>query len=298
MLSLKHFKLFLFSCFLFASCTKIQNQQIIFRLGETVWKLKEVQEYFLFRLKNSSFEKTSFQEKELKQKLLNELILRALVETWAKNSKIQIKKIHLDKKERRAYRKSPRKLKLLKDHKNYLSLYRILLKELYKKIPSPKWKEQQAFYKKNQALFRKPASCYLKQILVKTKKMARSLKQRLDQGESFDKLSKLYSIKPHPGWVKKGDLPIFDKACFHYKKALSPVLKSPYGYHLFSVKKIQASEQKSFKEVKKQIIYLFKKAKAKKQFQIWLKEESSRSTLFINKNLLDKIHIQYKNNKI
>ena len=48
-----------------------------------------------------------------------------------------------------------------------------------------------------------PAVCHLKQILVDNKRLALVLQKRFNQGEDFDKLNLLYSLRTHPDGLKK-----------------------------------------------------------------------------------------------
>ena len=104
----------------------------------------------------------------------------------------------------------------------------------------------------------------------------------------------MHSSKAHPGWVKKGTLKVFDQACYDSQDVLSPVLKSPYGYHIFFVERKKAEKQKTFTQVQKQIFKILKNRKVKEQFQTWLKQELATTSVFINQTLINAIHIQYK----
>ena len=80
-------------------------------------------------------------------------------------------------------------------------------------------------------------------ILVKTKEESEKLKQRLDNGEDFDKLAKKYSVCPSAkkggdlGEVKPGQMvKSIDNVIF--KKSINKVhgpVKSKFGYHLVVV---------------------------------------------------------------
>ena len=294
---LKPFNLICFAFLFTLSCTKSQSEEPAVKVGERVWTFKELQNYFQFRLNKFPHEEQNL--KKLKRDILKEIFLISLIENWARQKKIESKKPFLSEEEKTLFLKHNSSLKALKNHKNYISLYNAFLNDLFKKIPSPSLKEQKKFYDINKSLFTEPAACYLKQILVEKEKLAYSLQKRLKQGEAFDNLNKVYSLKKSPGWVKKGDLEVFDRACFsHNKDSLKPVLKSPYGYHIFLVEQKKPSQKKQFKQVQEKIIKILKTNKAKEYFQSWLKQETTKTPLFTNKNLLEKIHIQYKTNKI
>ena len=281
-----------FLSFFLISCEKIKQKRVVIKAGLSQWTFEEVQEYFRFRLKESSLQNKT--AKDLKKEILNEILLRSLVENWAKKKKLKVQLPALNKEDEKAFLKFGLKRQALKDHKNYVALYELLLKDFFNAIPKPPLKRQKSFYNQHKARFKTPASCDLKQIVLETKNLAQSLVERLKQGENFEKLHQLHSIKQHPGWIRQGDLDIFDKACFSTK--LPAVLKSAYGYHIFKVQKKSPAQQKSFLAVQPLIIKILKQKEAKKQFSVWLKQETLKTSLFIDKKLLEKIHIQYKTN--
>ncbi len=292
---LKKFKLLALG-FLCLSCAKTRDSDVVIKAGERAWTFKETQDYFQFRLSRSfpSAQKPAL----LKKEILNEILLISLVENWAKKTQTPGKKASLTKGEKQRFSANSRFAQALKDHKNHTSLYRLLLEDFFKKTPDPPLKEQRAFYSQNRASFSAPPSCRLKQILVNQENLAQTLLRRLKRGESFNELSRLYSLKKSPGWVKKGDLDVFDQACRRAKNSLSPVLKSPYGWHIFLVEEKELGRKKPFKSAQKQIIQILKGGKAKEQFQIWLKRETLKTPVWTNQGLLDKIRIQYKAKEI
>ena len=295
-LLLTRFKLVFCAVFFLLSCERSKDKAIVIKVGQRVWSFREIQNYFQIRL-NSSFSEKQKPE-DFKKALLNEIALRSLVENWAREKQIQNKKVFLTEEEKSLFSKQKALLRALKDHKSYLSLYNFLLEDLAKKGSAPSLKQQKNFYSQNKNLFIQPPACHLKQILVKKKRLAYSLKKRLKQGESFEALSQIHSLKKSPGWVQKGDLEIFDRACFKQTSALSQVLKSPYGYHIFLVGDKKPGKQKSFKQAQKQILRIFREKIAKKQFQAWLKKQISKNPVWTNEKLLNTIRIQYKAQKI
>ena len=285
----KPFFLFCLSC-CFLSCVKIQDKKTVIKVGARAWTLKEVRDYFQFRLSGYS---TPVDSQKLKKEILNEIFFISFVENWAKRNEIQIQTPALTQ-EKRSFSKA--KLKILKSHKDYMSLYSFLLRKLADISPEPTLKEQKDFYNKNKSRFTEPALCNLKQILVKKKKLAQSLQDRIKKGEDFDTLNQIYSLQKHPGWVKKGSLEVFDRACFK-EDSPNSILKSPYGYHIFLVQGQKSRRQKSFLQARKLIIQALKAKKAKGQFQIWLKEQTLKNPLWTDKKYLDRIQIQYKTGK-
>ena len=285
----KLFKLCLFSSFLLLSCPKTQEKKPVIKIGSQTWSFQEVQDYIELRL-------ADFQENKpnIKEEILKEILFYSLLKNWAEKNELSNNKILLTKEERLLFSKNKKKLEAFKIFRAYGKLKQILLQELEKKAPKPPLKQQKIFYTKNKAQFKKPAQCQLEQILVDNQKLAQSLHNRIKKGESFSSLSQLFSLKQGPGWVKKGEWPLFDQVCFKEKPLLSPVLKSPYGWHIFLRTGKKASRQRSFSESQKEILKILKKKELPSLLQNWLKQESSKQTFFKDKNLLDQIKIQYK----
>ena len=287
--SSKLFKFCFFSSvFLLFSCVKIQEKTLAIKAGDETWSLKEVQDYIELRLPDFP------NKKNIKEGLLDEVVFQIFLENWAKKNNKKTDKIQLTKEERLLFSKDKRKLKALKRFKRHLNLNQLLQKEFEKKIPTPSLKEQKLFYKKTRGLFLQSSLCQLDQILVDNEKLAQALYSKIKAGESFSKLSHVYSLKKGPGWIQKGQWDLFDKACFEEKEALSSVLKSPYGWHIFLRKAKKDSKQKSFSESQEKIIKALKRQALPAELQKWLKEESLKNPVFMNKKLLDQIKIQDK----
>ena len=277
--------------FLLSSCQTCRNSQPVIRLGEQTWTFQELHAYMKLRLSHShSLDKPE----ELKEQFLQELLFQALLKNWSQREQIKIKSPAWNREDFIFFFSNPSKLKALKEYQKFVLLKSSLMESLKKQIPNPDLKTQKDFYQKNKTLFFEPARCQLEQILVENKSLAMHLFKRLKKGESFDALAKNHSLKRGPGWVKKGQLEIFDSACFKAQSLLSPPLKSPYGYHIFLKKAQKTGQQKSFLESQEQILSFLKEKELDSSFQKWLKEESLKKSLWIDKKSLEQIKIQYK----
>ena len=277
--------------FLLSSCQACRNSKPVIRLGEQTWTFQELQAYMKLRLSPSH---TLDKPEELKEQFLQEILFQALLKNWSQREQIQIKSQTWNRKDFILFFSKPSKLKALKEYQKFVLLKSSLMDSLKKQIPNPDLKTQKAFYQKNKALFFEPARCQLEQILVENKSLAKHLFKRLKKGESFDVLAKNHSLKRGPGWVEKGQLEVFDVACFKTQDPLSSPLKSPYGYHIFLKKAQKTGQQKSFLESQEQILSFLKKKKLDSSFRKWLKEESLKKSLWIDKKSLEQIKIQYK----
>jgi parvulin-like peptidyl-prolyl isomerase len=88
------------------------------------------------------------------------------------------------------------------------------------------------------------------------KEEAEALLERLQKGEHFDELAREYSIAPEAedggevGWISKDELDeSIDKVIFSLPVGrISPVVKTPYGYHLFQVQSKRPEGPESLEE--------------------------------------------------
>ncbi len=286
--------------FLIGSCTRQNKDPIVLKVGSKVWKLKSFRNSLDLELQTlSSIEKRSpLDFQKIKQELIQNLILKALLENWAKKNKVAGSRF--EKTSKKDFDSLTKKipLKNFQQQQKQKFLHESLLEHLSKQIPKPSLSKQKAYYQKNKKSFRKAPSCFLEHILVASESLAKKLLLQIKAGDSFKSLKFLHSLKPDIGWIERGVLDTFDKACQLRIDSLSPVLKSPYGYHIFKVLKKRKVLQKTFPQAQKEILQALLKKPKQKAFKVWLKTEISKNSVFINKNLLDKIHIQYKKNEL
>ena len=277
-------------------CTKKPQDAPVLTVGSKVWNLSSYKNLLQLRINNiSHLEKNSLESLEkIKESLTKELILNTLVEEWASTKGIKPYKNPTPSPASKNFYGQSFSLQDLKNHQKEVALYQALLEHLSKKIKAPPLSQQKKYYSKNRKKFRVPASCFLEQILVSSKGLAKDISLQLERGESFEKLKFLHSKKADVGWVYRGGLGVFDRACKTKTKSITPVLKSDYGFHIFKVIKKRASRQKRFSQVQKEIIETMTKTAKKALFQSWLKKEVSKTPIFINKKLLNNIRIQYK----
>lgn len=230
----------------------------------------------------------------LKQSALEELIFEALAAQWARRSGLKIPRPKLPPEEQKAFQRRGAPLKALEAHKSRQALRQKLEEHLLSQIPDPPLREQKSFYQKNKKAFYQPPACFLSQILVSSKGLGKSLLRRLSEGEDFDRLASLYSEKGHPGWTEAGSLKVFDRACGLETGALSPLWESQRGFHVFRAGAKRPGRHKPFAQVQPQILKKLKERARREKFQAWLREETLKTPVFIDKKLLNRIHIRYK----
>ncbi len=136
--------------------------------------------------------------------------------------------------------------------------------------------EAKKFYDDNTDLFMKPSRIHLQQIFRQPKPNAKSADEsawqeaqkevekalaRIKAGENFEAVARSVSEAPDRqkggdmGWVPTEALPSFLKQVLPSMKPgdLSPVLKSPLGWHLFKLLESEAEEKITYEQVKEKI---------------------------------------------
>lgn len=154
-------------------------------------------------------------------------------------------------------------------------------------------KEAREFYAKHRLLFQLPRRVRVRQIVVADGNEALQILKRLKKGESFEKLAKEKSLGPEKvrggdlGYFSQGEKPEeFDPVFSMKVGAISEVIKSPYGYHLFKLEEKLEPRELSFEEAKKSIFERLEREKEEEEYQKWLKELKEKAGVKINKKWL------------
>jgi len=156
------------------------------------------------------------------------------------------------------------------------------------------------FYDKNKAQMQAPERVHVRHILIgtgekaspadkqKARQKAEDVLKRLQAGEDFAKLAQENSDDPGSkirggdlGWLVKGQNvpPAFEKAAFALTKPneLSPVVESPFGYHVIQFVERQASGPIPYEQVKPRIAQLLQQQQAQQQLAARVRELRSKA---------------------
>jgi peptidyl-prolyl cis-trans isomerase C/foldase protein PrsA len=120
----------------------------------------------------------------------------------------------------------------------------------------------EAYYAAHADEFKHPEEVHAEQLVVKTDEEAQALRAAIKTGGlTFEAAARKHSLSPDSkqggnlGWFKRGMMPpIFDEVCFSLPTgALSDVVTSSYGFHLFRVLERRSAGKTSLAEAKPEI---------------------------------------------
>ncbi|HUH67351.1 MAG TPA: peptidylprolyl isomerase, partial [Syntrophales bacterium] len=137
---------------------------------------------------------------------------------------------------------------------------------------------------------------HVAQIVVREKEKADAILKRLMRGEDFGKVAREESIGPEAasggelGFVSQGYMPEeIDAAIFSQKPGeAGPVIRSPFGYHIFKIIEKEARARKGWDAIKEQVLADLRKKKEEQAYAEWLAILRSKAAIKINRDLLQK----------
>jgi len=154
-------------------------------------------------------------------------------------------------------------------------------------------KEALQYYEIHRASFQLGPKVRARQIVVADGEEAIQILKRLRKGESFEKLAQTKSLGPEKvkggdlGYFNQGEKPAeFDQVFMMEVGAISNVIKSPYGYHIFKLEERVAAREISFHEAKSGILQELRKKKEQEEYQRWLKDLRRKAGVRINSKWL------------
>lgn len=153
--------------------------------------------------------------------------------------------------------------------------------------------EIKSYYQKHRAEFEKKEEVRARQIVVATEGEAKTLHQQLLAGANFIELATEKSVSPDRtnggdlGYFTKGQMPEeFDIVFTLKSNTISPIVKSPYGYHIFKVEVRRAPRFQSLAEVQGTIHQQLMNDQEDRLRTQWIKELKSKADIQVNSTLL------------
>lgn len=155
------------------------------------------------------------------------------------------------------------------------------------------------FYKKNEKKFVEPEKTHTKHILVKDKKLADEIAEKLKKSpDSFEKLAAEHSIDSSGknggdiGAHEKGTLvPEYEAAMEKLKKPgdISPVVKSQFGYHIIKLVSRDKSAAPKFEDIKDEVKEEYLRENQKTMFEKIVSDLKKKYNVKLNDAAIEKL---------
>ncbi len=157
--------------------------------------------------------------------------------------------------------------------------------------------EVRQYYEKNIEKYDHPDQVRASQILTYDEETARQALQEIRDGAAFEQAARAYSESPDAS--KGGDLgffardvmpPEFDEVIFSLSmNEVSDVVKTPYGYQIFTLTGRREAQRVSFDEAKEQIRTLLKQKKRMVATDLWLTELRVNAKIELNHDVIQRV---------
>jgi peptidyl-prolyl cis-trans isomerase C len=245
-------------------------------------------------------------QEPIKKKVLNQLVDHYLILEYGKKHHIKISDASLAiaiKRIRNDFTDEGFEEAMLRDYidfdqwkeqlRNRL-LEKKIVEEVSAQVPPPDHAAVLHYYETHASDFRVETQVKFRQVVTNDLQEAKNILKRIQQGENFAALAREYSIAPEAGngglvgWVTKGELEkTMDTALFSLKPGhVSPVIHSPYGYHLFQVLESRSAGIQPLPEVTRQIEEELARQRRLAFLEGWLKDLRKQFKVQVNPNIL------------
>ena len=177
--------------------------------------------------------------------------------------------------------------------KRQLLIDKVMRKELVSKI-SVTPEEIRDYYEQHREEWARGKQIRVHHILLPDKEKADLVLEDLKKGEDFSTLARVHSIAPESeqggdmGYVTCGQLPkCFEDPLFRLRKdAVSPVIKTPYGYHIFKVIEEKHAGESKIEDWIEKIKARIQREKLEAAYGPWLAKLRSRYRITVNKEMI------------
>ena len=183
-----------------------------------------------------------------------------------------------------------------KDLKNNLLIKKLIDMRVNNTV-SVNEEEIQQYFAEHEEEFHKGKQVKALHIMVETEEEALRIKKELDSKKTdFAELAREYSLGPEGaeggdlGYVQEGHMPPELDEIFKLKKgAISNIIRTPYGSHIFKVVDKKKDSKMSYEESRKIIHDKLVRERQDKAFHEWLIDLKEKANIEIKNEILAKI---------
>ncbi len=172
-------------------------------------------------------------------------------------------------------------------------LVKKIISKVLENVPDVKFDEIVAYYESHKDEFARPRMIQLRQIVTRSREEAEEMLHRLSDGDKMAELAKRYSITPDAekggvmGWITEGELEEnIEKEVFVLPVGeKSPIISSPYGYHIFEVLSVSDARVQNLLEAKEDIESTLAAQKRETFYAKWVEGLKDRFPISINEGI-------------
>lgn len=169
----------------------------------------------------------------------------------------------------------------------------LLMEQAAGQIEAPGQEEVEAYFREHAEGLRRPFRARALHLVVASAEDAARLREAILKGEDFAEVARRHSLGPEAdqngdlGWRSPGELPeAFDDAIFSLKAGeVSPVVASPFGYHLFKLLEVKESGTPSLDEARPYIVAQLKEEAREARQQRWLEELRAKAEVVVSRKV-------------
>jgi peptidyl-prolyl cis-trans isomerase C len=300
---------------LIAGCTPSREylQRVVVQVNDKKLTAEEFSEALANHLKsfNSLSAKDSAVIVTAKSAVVENFIVRTLTEEWAQKNQIFVRKEDLDAEISRTRSSYPDDISFRKALSNEgmtydewearvkaTTLERLVVKSLQNSVTPPTDKEVADYYNANKSDFSLPPQTQIRQIVLASEENAKKIVEELRKGRKFDELAKKFSITPEGadggsiGWIDRNTMDIFDTTFRLGVGQRTPIVKSPFGFHIMEVTGKRPAKTLTLQEVEKRIRRSILESREQAFYAKWLEEQVLKARVYKDEEYLKQIQVQ------
>jgi len=298
--------------FLISGCSGKSNtsaqDQVVIRVDDRVLTLAEFNEYFeSIRMSYDKEEaKNSVSMQDARLSFLLQLVEEMIILRRADELQLHVSPQELDEAVRdfqedysesgfeHLFLKQAISFKTWKERlKKRLLVEKVIRIELLKEV-SITPQEIKDYYDKHLKEWSHGEEIRARHILLPSEDQAKKILGRLQGGDDFAGLARLHSLAPEAkyggdmGYVARGQLPkSLEEPLFDLEQGgVSPVIKTPYGFHIFNVIEKREAGKPKIEECIERIKQGIQKEKVEAAYGSWLAKLRSRYDIEVEKDMI------------
>lgn len=154
----------------------------------------------------------------------------------------------------------------------------------------------ESYFEANRDSYARPPRVQIRQIVVDDESTAKRLRSVLEDGADFETVAAENSLAPEASEggllppFARGELPeVFDQAFELRPSELSPVIESPYGFHIFRLEAVLPRQEPDLDVVREDIALELQELRLQELRREWLRGLRRRADVRVNEPLLEEL---------